>query len=85
MLAFTLGIGPFVMLGGASVAATKKYRPQLWVAWMIAVLSTGLYTMVAADSRLSLSIGLQILIAAGCGVIFCAFPDLNNRGVLNFI
>lgn len=72
MFGFLFVMGPSVIIGGVSVAVLKGYRPQLWTGWVFAVTGAGLYTMVSADTALSVAIGLPTIIAAGIGSIFCS-------------
>ena len=65
-------VGPCVIMGGVSVAVLKRYRPQLWTGWAIAVTGAGLYTMVSADTALSVAIGLQVITGASIGSLFCS-------------
>ena len=72
MFAYFFVLGPCVIMGGVSVAVLKRYRPQLWTGWAIAVTGAGLYTMVSADTALSVAIGLQVITGASIGSLFCS-------------
>jgi len=79
MLGLTLTMGPFAILGGISVTASKAYRPQLWIAWVLVIAGLGAMTVVGADSQLALSIGLPVLMGIGFGLISATqyFPVLS--------
>ena len=77
-LAVSTTLGPVLIFTGASIQATKVYRPQLYIGWVLQVISMGLMTTVHADTPLSHSIGFSILIAFGSGIVYTTtyFPVL---------
>ncbi len=77
-LAICATVGPTVVLSGASVAITKKYRVQLWLGWVLAMIGMGVQSTLHADSSLASQVGLPILTAIGLGIIYAAtyFPVL---------
>ena len=77
-LSLTLTLGPVLILTGASVQITKKYRAQLWIGWSFLVLATGVLTLLKADSPLSHGVGFPVLVGIGSGIIYSAtyFPVL---------
>lgn len=79
MLGLTLTMGPFAVLGGISVTASKAYRPQLWIAWVLVIVGLAAMTVVGADSSTGLSIGLPVLMGIGFGLISATqyFPVLS--------
>ncbi|KZT23032.1 iron permease [Neolentinus lepideus HHB14362 ss-1] len=80
-LAFSLA--PFTLLTGMSVTVTHRYRPQLWVAWCMVMVGSGLFTTLNYDSSRIRAIGFQILagsfIGMVCGAVF--FPILSPTPV----
>ncbi|GBE77394.1 Efflux pump FUS6 [Sparassis crispa] len=66
------------IIGGVSVAATKRYRPQIWLGWAIVLVSFGLMSTLKDDTNLGKSIGYVILVGAGIGLVITTtyFPVL---------
>ncbi|KAI0694301.1 Mfs1.2 [Cerioporus squamosus] len=79
ILGLNAGLGPAIVAAGVSVAITKKYRPQIWIAWTIFMVGMGIYTTVRADTGLAETIGIPILTAVGAGMLYPVsyFPVLS--------
>ncbi|KAF7794628.1 hypothetical protein EIP86_005764 [Pleurotus ostreatoroseus] len=77
-LGLSLVIGPSVIVAGASIKITKRYRIQLWIGWVFTVLGMGVLTTLHADTPLLNSICLPILLGIGSGIIYASayFPVL---------
>ncbi|KAF7971297.1 hypothetical protein HWV62_21454 [Athelia sp. TMB] len=75
-MCFTLA--PFGMIAGASVALSKRYRPQMWVAWCLVITGAGLYTMLDVGTSRGASIGYQVVAGVGLGLLITTtfFPVL---------
>ncbi|CAE6503123.1 unnamed protein product [Rhizoctonia solani] len=75
-VAFT--VAPFAILTGISAVIFKKYRPQNYVAWVITTIGLGLLSTIKADSSLAKSIGYQVIIGVGAGILYAStnFPIL---------
>lgn len=77
---FGLGfpLGPVLLTTGASIASTKVYRVQLWLAWSMTAASMALLSTIRADSPLSHAVGYPILLGFGSGIFYAAtyFPVL---------
>ncbi|KAL4246490.1 MFS transporter superfamily protein [Abortiporus biennis] len=71
-------VGGFVILGSVSVAATKRYRPQLWLGWIILTVSSGVSSTLRFDSSTSKAIAYPVLIGWGGGLLYACtyFPVL---------
>lgn len=74
----SLTLAPFGIVAGASVARSKRYRPQIWLAWILLIIGTGLFTTLKADTSRGKSIGLQTIVGVGLGLIITTliFPVL---------
>ncbi|KAJ8089892.1 hypothetical protein PM082_018470 [Marasmius tenuissimus] len=61
--------GLSIVIFGASVAMTKRYRPQLWASWVLIILGFGL--MIHFNPQLSNAhiIGISIIPAIGLGAM----------------
>ncbi|KAI0795826.1 iron permease [Abortiporus biennis] len=72
-------VGFCIVAGGVSVAATKRYRPQIWFSWAIVVVATGFISTLRADSTIHYAIGVPILLAMGIGILSSTtyFPVLT--------
>lgn len=66
-LAYSI-IPPSVIFG-ISVAKTGRYRPQLWLAWVLLIVGAGLLTTIHADTKLATAIGLQVIPGVALGVL----------------
>ncbi|CAE6468598.1 unnamed protein product [Rhizoctonia solani] len=75
-IAFT--VAPFAILTGVSAVVFKKYRPQNYVAWVMATIGLGLLSTIKADSSMAKSIGFQVIVGIGAGILYASttFPVL---------
>jgi len=77
---FGLGfvIAPSNIIAGLTISRTKHYRPQLWLAWCLVMVSAGLLSTLHADSSRGKSIGFEALMGVGIGILTTAtyFPVL---------
>lgn len=78
MLAFAIAIAPISMAAGISITVYQCYRPQLWISWVLILISTGLFTTLKADTFIWNAIGYSIIGGAGLGIAYTAtnFPVL---------
>ncbi|KAI0746387.1 Mfs1.2 [Daedaleopsis nitida] len=72
--------GPFAIITGATISATKSYRPQLWVAWIFILVGVSLTSTVDEATSIAVSIGYQIPAGIGIGMVYSAayFPVLAS-------
>ncbi|KAI0087468.1 iron permease [Irpex rosettiformis] len=77
-LGITCTIGPVMILTGASVAITKKYRIQLWIGWLVLIIGMGAFTTVKFDTPPSHPIVFSALVGTGGGILYAGqyFPVL---------
>nr|GAT44485.1 MFS general substrate transporter [Mycena chlorophos] len=77
---FGLGfvIAPCNVIAGITIARSKRYRPQLWLAWAIVMIASGLLSTLTAHSSRSATIGFEAFIGVGIGILTTAtyFPVL---------
>ncbi|TCD70608.1 hypothetical protein EIP91_002638 [Steccherinum ochraceum] len=93
MLSMALVTSPTTIIGSVSVNVTQKYRPQLWIAWVIYVAGIGSLISIHADSSLALSVGLTVLVAFGSGIIYTGvyypvlapLPVSQNAAAISFL
>jgi hypothetical protein len=73
-----LVLGPALLATGASIAITKKYRVQLWLAWVVTIASMGALSTLQADTPIAAGVGYPVLLGISSGMIYCAtyFPVL---------
>ncbi|KAG9075251.1 hypothetical protein FS749_013098 [Ceratobasidium sp. UAMH 11750] len=69
-IAFT--IAPFAIVTGISTVVLKKYRPQNYIAWGFTLVGMGLLSTLKYDSSKANSIGFQILIGIGAGILYAS-------------
>ncbi|KAF8141325.1 MFS general substrate transporter [Boletus edulis] len=63
---------PAAILAGLSVKATGRYRPQMWVAWVIVLIAMGLLSSPATDgieTGIGTSLGYLVLLGFGSGAL----------------
>ena len=63
---------PASILAGMSVKATGRYRPQMWVAWVIVLIPMGLLsypTTNAMGMGIGTSVGYLVLLGFGTGYV----------------
>ena len=78
LLGLFVSVGPPTIIAGASVAKTNRSRPQLWIGWCFILIGLGLMSSVTESTSRATSIGFQVPIGVGVGMIFAAsyFPVL---------
>ncbi|EGO00143.1 hypothetical protein SERLA73DRAFT_72881 [Serpula lacrymans var. lacrymans S7.3] len=78
LFGLSFSTAPFSIFAGLSVRATKRYRPQLWFAWCCILLGLGLLTTIDENTAQAKSIGYQVIIGIGVGIVFSGtyFPVL---------
>jgi EmrB/QacA subfamily drug resistance transporter len=79
MFGVTFVVGPMVVIGGVSASILKKYRPQMWFGWILAVIGAGAFSTVGANTPLSQAIGLPAIGSSGSGFLLALtyFPVLS--------
>lgn len=73
---------PAAIFAGLSVKATGRYRPQMWVAWVIVLTAMGLLsapTMNAMGRGVGMSLGYSALLGLGIGYVPCPFFRSPSR------
>jgi len=60
-------IGFAALVGGVSVKVLQRYRPQLWLGWVLMVVGMGLLIMVKLDTPVPRIIGFCIIYGLGAG------------------
>ncbi|KAH0828929.1 hypothetical protein J3R83DRAFT_2353 [Lanmaoa asiatica] len=67
-LAF-VAVAPGAVGGGLSVNITKRYRPQIWMAWAVTIIALCLMSTLQATDSIGKSIGYLVLLGWGTGVL----------------
>ncbi|KAH0836447.1 MFS general substrate transporter [Lanmaoa asiatica] len=84
-------IAPGAIGGGLSVNITKRYRPQMWIAWVVTIIALGLMSTLQVTDPIGKSIGYLVLLGWATGyVVFVDrhlsrsdTPALTHGSVLN--
>jgi hypothetical protein len=73
-------IAPFAIVNGVSVLLLNRYRPQNYIAWILSIIGMGLLSTLKVDSSKGLTVGYQIVLGAGLGILFTStsFPVLAS-------
>jgi hypothetical protein len=68
------------LVAGITVKKTGKYIIPTYVGWVLIIVGAGLLTTLSANSSLAKSIGFQLVIGPGIGIIFVVslFPILAS-------
>ncbi|KAL4246492.1 MFS transporter superfamily protein [Abortiporus biennis] len=71
-------LGVIIIFASVSVAATKKYRPQLWLGWVVIMVSCGLMSTLRYDSSTAKAIGYPCVLGFAGGFLYAVtyFPVL---------
>ncbi|QRW06527.1 major facilitator superfamily transporter [Ceratobasidium sp. AG-Ba] len=67
-VAFT--VAPFGIFTGISTVVFKKYRPQNYIAWVIMLVGTGIFSTLKYNSSKANTIGFQVLFGVGSGILY---------------
>jgi hypothetical protein len=67
-------------MAGIAVKKTGNYSIPMYIGWMLTIIGAGLLTTLRADSSLAKSVGFQIVIGGGVGIVYVAtlFPILAS-------
>ncbi|KAJ6456450.1 major facilitator superfamily domain-containing protein [Mycena sanguinolenta] len=78
LFGLSFSTAPFSIMAGISITGTKRYRPQIWFAWSTLLIGIGLLSSVTENTSRATSIGFQIIIGIGVGILYSAayFPVL---------
>ena len=71
------------VVAGIVVKKTGNYSILIYTGWILITIGAGLLTTLRADSSLAMSVGFQIVIGSGVGIICVAtlFPILASLPV----
>ncbi|KAF5319764.1 hypothetical protein D9758_018849 [Tetrapyrgos nigripes] len=92
LFAISFTLAPISVVTGASVAISKRYRPQLWASWCLMTVGLALLSTVSRTTSRATSIGFQILIGFGAGMgyatsmfpVMAPLPVSENARALAF-
>ncbi|ESK82646.1 mfs multidrug transporter [Moniliophthora roreri MCA 2997] len=78
ILALTFTSGSFLVITGVSVTLTQRYRPQIWLGWVLCLVGVGVYSINSPSTEMSQAIGLTILPGIGIAAVVASlvFPVL---------
>jgi MFS family permease len=78
LFGLTFSSAPMSILAGISVGVTKRFRPQMWIGWSLTIVGFGLLSTVEFDTSRGKSIGYQVVVGSGIGIIWSTayFPVL---------
>jgi hypothetical protein len=68
-LGLALLLAPSGMVSGILVKKTQKYRPQLWISWVLLTIGTGLLSTLDERSHKRNAIGFEVIAAVGLGIL----------------
>jgi hypothetical protein len=77
-LSYTISL--VAIVAGIAVKKTGNYSIPMYIGWMLTIIGAGLLTTLRADSSLAKSVGFQIVIGGGVGIIYVTtlFPILAS-------
>lgn len=68
-LAMAVVIPAFGLTSGIIIKRTKRYLVVLLVGYSLILIGSGLFTLLKADSAIGKSVGFEIVISSGLGII----------------
>jgi hypothetical protein len=68
----TTNLAPFAIITGRSVERTGHYLIQNYIGWALIMIGYGALSLLTATSSLAMAQGLQVIGAAGLGVLHVA-------------
>jgi hypothetical protein len=73
-------ISLIAVVAGVAVKKTGKYLIPIYTGWVLTVIGAGLLTTLSANSSMAKSIGFQLVIGGGVGIIYVValFPILAS-------
>ena len=82
-----------LLITGASIAITKRYRVQLWIGWAFHLTSMGVLATLHVNSSVARATGGLFLVGFGSGIVYAStyFPILaplpvsENAHALSFL
>ncbi|KAI9452641.1 Mfs1.2 [Lactarius psammicola] len=80
LFGLSYSISLVAIVAGVAVKKTGKYMVPTYVGWVLMVVGAGLLTTLRADSDIAKSVGLQLVIGGGVGIIYVVslFPILAS-------
>ncbi|KAN0098036.1 hypothetical protein V8E55_002482 [Tylopilus felleus] len=68
--ALALGsVAPAGIITGISIKLTGRYRPQMWIGWILTIVGFGLLSTIRATDAVGKSIGYLVLLGCGVGLL----------------
>jgi hypothetical protein len=80
LFGLSYSISLVAIVAGVVVKKTGKYVITTFVGWVLMIVGAGLLTTLHADSSLSKSVGFQLVVGGGVGIIYVVtlFPILAS-------
>jgi hypothetical protein len=80
-IAFT--IAPSAIITGISVQVFNRYRPQIYLAWILVIIGLALMTTFDVGTHMGNNIGYQLIAGVGMGMLYIGstFPILAGVAV----
>jgi len=80
LFGLSYSISLIAIVAGVVVKKTGKYVITTFVGWVLMIVGAGLLTTLHADSSLSKSVGFQLVVGGGVGIIYVVtlFPILAS-------
>ncbi|KAJ3559559.1 hypothetical protein NM688_g271 [Phlebia brevispora] len=78
VLSLSISVGPSILITGASIQATKSYRAQHWIGWVLLLVAMGTLSTLKNDTPVGHGVGFAALEGVGVGMIYAStyFPVL---------
>ena len=59
-----------------------RYRPQIWIGWILTVVALGLMSTILATDHLSKSFGYMVLLGWGIGYVVFIYREFRRSDAL---
>jgi hypothetical protein len=80
LFGLSYGISLIALVAGVVVKKTGKYVIPIYAGWVLVIVGAGLLTTLRADSSIAKSIGFQLPVGGGVGIVYVVslFPILAS-------
>lgn len=80
VLSMVFFLGPSAVVTGVGIKKLQCYRPQIWIGWVLTIVSLGSMTIIRADTPKGISIVLSGLNMLGSGTLYGeSIPSFSTR------
>jgi len=79
-LPITLTSAPSAAIAGIVMTIMLRFRPTVWIGWIITLISCGLFTLLSPETTTAQRVGYLLLMGVGTGILFPALQFCAQAG-----